>query len=230
MKFLIVFFLSCYAIFFTFPASAVYFNSIIYDMDPGKSFMAKPVYNDTDRINFYTVSAYKIARPGNGQEASVKEDDKDLIWSPLKVTVQPKGKEYFKLYYRGPDDNTERYYRVIFKETPVTLFPFRATQKHMDVIPIVAMSTILVVRPRNISLKYDIDELNGVIKNTGNTFFRVILQKGCDGDDESSKQFYMLPGEMWSGPEAKASNRKFIVAQDRYHHLGKGCFNTDNIY
>ena len=227
MRFLFAFFLSCSVFFVSTQAFAVYFNAIIYDMDSSKSFTARPIYNDTQATNFYTRSAYKIARPGDGDEASVKEESKDLIWSPLKLTVQPKGKEYFKLYYRGPSDSTERYYRVIFKEAPVTLFPFRMTQKHMDVVPVVSMSTILIVRPRNIDLKYDVDELNGVIKNTGNTFFRVILQKGCDGDDESSKQFYMLPGETWRGKEAKSSNRKFIVAQERYHHLGKGCFDTD---
>ncbi|MGM1328791.1 molecular chaperone, partial [Klebsiella michiganensis] len=51
-----------------------------------------------------------------------------------------------------------------------------------------------------------------------------ILQKGCNGDDESSTQFYMLPGESWTGPEAKNSNRKYIVALGRYHQLGEGCF------
>lgn len=37
--------------------------------------------------------------------------------------------EYFKLYYRGPKDDVERYYRVIFKETPVTVFPASGSEK-----------------------------------------------------------------------------------------------------
>lgn len=56
------------------------------------------------------------------------------------------------------------------------------------------MSTILIVRPRKTRFQYEINEATGTIKNTGNTYFRVILQKGCNGDDESSTQFYMLPG------------------------------------
>ena len=211
---------------FTLPASAVYFNAIVYDMDASQNFISRPIINDTGRSNLYTISAYKIARPGAGNEPPVVASDKDLIWSPLKFTVQPDGKEYFKLYYRGPEDNIERYYRVVFKETPIALFPFRQTQKNMDIIPVVAMSTILIVRPRKTELKYDIDEENGVIRNTGNTFFRVILQKGCNGDDESSTQFYMLPGEMWKGREAQGNNKKYIVALGRYHKLGMGCFSS----
>ncbi len=209
---------------FTSPASGVYFNAIVYDMDASKDFIARPIINDTSRSNLYTISAYKISRPGAGNESAVLASAKDLIWSPLKFTIQPDGKEYFKLYYRGPYDNIERYYRVIFKESPITIFPFRQAQKNMDIIPVVAMSTILVVRPRKTELKYTIDEKSGVIRNTGNTFFRVILQKGCNGDDESSKQFYMLPGESWKGPEAQGNNKKYIVALGRYHQLGSGCF------
>ena len=209
------------------PASAVYFTSIVYDMDASREFIARPIWNDTPRSNLYTISAYQIARPGAGDEAPVIGANKDLVWSPLKFTVQAKGQEYFKLYYRGPKDDVERYYRVVFKETPVTLFPWKAEEKRLDVIPVVAMSTLLVVRPRQTRLKYEVDEAKGIIRNTGNTFFRVILQKGCSGDDESSTQFYMLPGESWQGPEAKGGNKKYVVALSRYHRLGSGCFNEN---
>jgi Mat/Ecp fimbriae periplasmic chaperone len=211
----------------TLPASAVYFNSIIFDMDASQNFISRPIYNDTQRNNLYTLSAYQISRPGAGDEAIVPSASKDLIWSPLKFTVQANGKEYFKLYYHGPKDNTERYYRVVFKETPITLFPWRAEQKKMDIIPVVAMSTILIVRPRKTQLKYEVDEAKGIIRNTGNTYFRVILQKGCDGDDESSTQFYILPGESWQGPEARSGNRKYVVALGRYNRLGSSCFTDE---
>ncbi|MGY8002309.1 molecular chaperone [Klebsiella pneumoniae] len=206
------------------PASAVYFDSIIYDMDASKDFISRPLVNDTSSNNLYTISAYKIARPGNGNERPVPGQDKDLVWSPLQFIVQANGLEYFKLYYRGPGDDIERYYRVIFKETPVTVFPWRMEQKKLNIVPSVSMSTILIVRPRKTRFQYEINEATGTIKNTGNTYFRVILQKGCNGDDESSTQFYMLPGDSWTGPEAKNGNRKYIVALGRYHKLGDGCF------
>ncbi len=46
------------------PASAVYFDSIIYDMDASKDFISRPLVNDTSSNNLYTISAYKIAGAG----------------------------------------------------------------------------------------------------------------------------------------------------------------------
>ncbi|SAP93537.1 CFA/I fimbrial chaperone [Klebsiella michiganensis] len=39
------------------PASAVYFDSIIYDMDASKDFISRPIVNDTKNNNLYTISA-----------------------------------------------------------------------------------------------------------------------------------------------------------------------------
>lgn len=63
-------------------------------------------------------------------------------------------------------------------------------QKKLNIVPSVSMSTILIVRPRKTRFQYEINEATGTIKNTGNTYFRVILQKGCNGDDESSTVLY----------------------------------------
>lgn len=206
------------------PAGAVYFDSLIYDMEPGESFISRPIVNDTPRTNLYTISSYKIDKPGRGGENRIIGGPKEVVYSPLKFTVQAEGKEYFKLFYRGPQDGVERYYRVVFKEAPVQMFPLKKQNKYTGVLPVVAMSTVLVVRPRNINLKFDADERTGTIRNTGNTFFRVIIQKGCNGDDVSSTQFYMLPGETYRDPIAVGNNKKYVVALGRYHPLGKGCF------
>lgn len=97
------------------PARAAYFASLIYDMPAGQSFIARAVLNDTRRTNLYTLSAYRIDRPGNGDEQRITGGEKDLLYAPLRFTAQPGSTEYFKLYYRGPADNVERYYRVDFK-------------------------------------------------------------------------------------------------------------------
>ncbi len=205
-------------------AGAAYFNALIYDMGPDQRFISRPMVNDTPRTNLYTISAYKIDKPGAGGENRIIGGPMEVVYSPLKFTVQAGGQEYFKLFYRGPEDGVERYYRVIFRESPVRMFPLKTQNKYTDVLPVVAMSTILVVRPRKTTLKFEVDERTGTIRNTGNTFFRVIIQKGCHGDDESSTQFYMLPGESYQNAIAGGNNKKYIVALGRYHQLGNGCF------
>lgn len=213
-----------------YPASlmAAYFDATIYDMDANQRFISRRVYNDTPRTNLYTIKAYKIARPGQGNERELISAEKELVWSPLKFIIQPEGREFFKLYYRGAEDDKERYYRVIFEESPISFLTFQKDSKTMGVVPVVAMSTILVVRPRDLHFNYEINESVGIIKNTGNTYFRVILQTGCNGSDMNSFQFYMLPGESWKGNLARANNRKFIVGLGQYHRLGEGCFKSDD--
>ncbi len=51
-------------------------------------FISRPLVNDTSSNNLYTISAYKIARPGNGNERPVPGQDKDLVWSPLQFTAR----------------------------------------------------------------------------------------------------------------------------------------------
>lgn len=205
---------------------AIYLDSTIFDMEEHQEFIARTMRNDTGHSNLYTISGWKIAKPGDGNEARVAGGEKELLWSPLRFVMQPDGQEFFKLFYRGPKDSVERYYRVVFTETPISVIPWRNEAGKTDVVPVVAMSSLLVVRPRNTQLKFTVDEASGTLRNTGNTYFRVILQRGCNGNDESSTQFYMLPGETWQGPEAKENNKKYIVALGRYHPLGNGCFSS----
>ena len=93
----------------------------------------------------------------------------------------------------------------------------------MDVLPVVAMSTILVVRPRQQRLEWQIDERQGEIYNSGNTFFRVIVHQGCAGSDERARQRYLLPGDPYRDAALAGKNRKFVVANQRYFPLGKAC-------
>jgi len=210
------------------PVRAIYLNSLIYDIESDKQFLSIPVVNDTSRSNLYTVSAFRIDKPGEGGENRIRGSEMDVIWSPLSITIPAGGKDFFKVFYRGPKDNQERYFRIVFRESPITIIPFRNDEKATDVVPMVTMSAILIVRPRNTNLMHAIDERNGVIKNTGNTFFRVIIQKGCNGDDESSEQFYMLPGESYQSAAVRGENKKFIVALGKYIPLGEMCVNQSS--
>lgn len=202
--------------------SGAFFNAVIYEMPSDQAFISQPLYNDTPRNNMYTISAWKIAKPGAGDEP-VLPNQGELLYAPLRFNLPPRSSEYFRLYYKGPEDSQERYYRVVFKETPMTLLPFRDTPQKMDVLPVVAMSTILVVRPRQQRLEWQLDEQKGILRNSGNTFFRVIIHQGCTGNDERSTQFYMLPGESYRDAALSGKNRKFVVANQRYFTLGNAC-------
>lgn len=204
-------------------ASAVYFSSYIYEMGSDEDFISKPVKNDTDVLNLYTVQSFKIDKPGDHGENIIYAKDREIIYTPLKLQINPNSTDFFKLLYIGPKDDQERYYRVVFTEIPLGAYSEQNDPKATSFIPTVSMSTIMVVRPRKQRLQYVIDEKQGVIKNTGNTFFRVIIHQSCKLNDESSTQFYMLPNEEYKSDLVKQKNQKFLVVNRRYIAVGDQC-------
>ncbi|MBK0167387.1 molecular chaperone [Klebsiella sp. S69] len=205
-------------------AHAVWFDSLIYEVPPEKEYISWPVTNNSIKTNLYSVSAYKIDKPGKTGENRIDSNSQEILWSPLKFTASPNEVDYFKFYYKGPTDDKERYYRVVFREAPVQLFPLLETHRNINLTPITAISMLLIVRPRISRMSFSIDEKKGLIKNTGNTYFRVIINQGCNGDDEKSTQFYMLPGEEFHNNRVSVQNKKFIVFLSQYIKLGEGCF------
>lgn len=205
---------------------ALYLESTIYEMAADTSFISKRIFNDSHKQNVYGISAIKIDRPGPGGENRQPIENGELLFAPLSFSLAPQAGEFFKIFYRGPKDNKERYYRILFREMPVTLFSERNQGKKSEAIPAIAMDTILIVRPRNLDLRYTLDEQGGVLKNTGNTFFKIIVHRGCASSDDEATIRYVLPGEMYRSVGLKAHNKKFIVALQKYHPVGNGCFKT----
>ena len=220
-------FLMLGCLFQTAPAGAVYLTSLVYDIMPDEQFTARIVSNDTERANLYRLKIYKIDKPGRGGEHVQSNLNGEVLFTPLKFLLERGGREYFKLHYRGPEDNTERYYRVVFREIPIRLYPLQDTQKNINAVPVTAVSSVLIVRPRKMHFAYSVDENSHRVENEGNTYFRLIVHNGCEGDDESSRQLYLLPGEVFFDPIINAKNKKIIVGPSGYTRLGKACFETE---
>jgi P pilus assembly chaperone PapD len=212
-----------YAALLSLSAHALYLDSTIYDMAADKPFMSKRIFNDSKKQNVYSISAVKIDKPGPGGERRESIKEGELLFAPLNFSLAPDAGEYFKIFYRGPQDDKERYYRVQFTEMPVTLFPERNTGKKSEAIPAIALDTILVVRPRKVDLRYTLDEQAGILKNTGNTFLKSSFRK--DATQQMMKQlFVMYCQETYNSPGLKSQNKKFIVALQKYLPIGNGCF------
>lgn len=202
---------------------ALFFSAYIFEMMSNEDYISRPIGNDTTTLNLYQISAHKIDRPGNGGENKIVEKNREIIYSPLQLKVEPKQQEYFKIFYIGPKDDQERYYRVSFLETPLKAYNQPKDDNSSTFIPSLALSTILVVRPRVQKLQYDLNEQTGMLRNTGNTFFRVIIKQGCDGKDEDAQQFYMLPGEHYQHLNLQGNHQKFLIANKQYIPIGEAC-------
>ncbi|WNN44563.1 MULTISPECIES: fimbrial biogenesis chaperone [Winslowiella] len=205
-------------------SQAAWFDSIIYDMDADQNFIARRVLNNTGSSKLYNVSAVRIDKPGVGGENASPLQQGELLYAPLKFFLEKNQSEFFKIYYKGPQDDRERYYRISYSETPLNLVHKPDAKQAFLPQPVISMSTILIVRPRKINLSWHLDEQKGVLMNNGNTYFTVLIHKGCEANDNSATRINLLPGEHFSSHKLKDINKKFIVGLKKYMRLGKGCF------
>ncbi|MEX6223477.1 hypothetical protein AB6F55_00770 [Providencia hangzhouensis] len=97
-------------------AYALYLSSDISSLEPNNSFFSKPYVNDTKKVNLYTFSAYQIDKPNEKEQGNAIKDG-EIIFTPLKKVLLPGEQEYFKIFYRGQEDNKERYYKIVISET-----------------------------------------------------------------------------------------------------------------
>ncbi len=219
MKILLFLISSCLSI----QVQAIYLSSYIYEMGSDESFISKSVKNDTTSNNIYQISAVKIDRPSVEGERVLQQQQRELIFTPLKLNMAAGKTDYFKLLYIGPKDDQERYYRVNILETPMEALNQSAQQQSSVFLASVSVSTIFIVRPRQQRLRYEFDPAQGILKNTGNTFFKVMIAQGCDGSDEDAKQFYLLAGERYQHPSLSAENKIMLVANQKFIPLGTYC-------
>ncbi|VEC00587.1 Uncharacterised protein [Cedecea lapagei] len=210
------------ALLLTPPAKAIYLSSGVFTLESDKSQYSRQFLNNTERTNLYTINAYRINRPGSDEKPQPLQNG-EILYTPLKKVLEPGAWEFFKVFYKGPADAQERYYRIVIKEIPTNATLLPSQSKSPLVSPVIALDTTLVVRPRTLRFSYDYNPEAGVLTNNGNTYFRVILHKSCEQNDDTAKIFNLLPGEHYRGPEMKGQHSKFIVAFDRYIQLGNQC-------
>jgi len=208
------------------PGWALYLDSGVFTLESDQTFTTRQVLNNTQQTNLYTISAYRIDKPGkNEKRLPIKHGE--LLYAPLRKLLMPNKHEFVKLYYQGPQDAHERYYRVVIRETPVNGIHLQNEQKNSVISPVVALDTVLVVRPRKMTFRYNYDAQHGKLTNTGNTYFQLLLQAGCQANNNQQPQeqrINLLPGEYYQHKWLKGDqHRKFIVAFNRYHRLGNKC-------
>lgn len=200
-------------------AYALYISSDISSLEASKTFFSKSYINDTKKTNLYDFSAYKIDKPGSTEKGQAIIDG-EIIFTPLKKILLPGEQEFFKIFYRGNSDEKERYYKIIISETPLEMQSENRRERQSLFYPTMSLETYFVVRPKDINFKYEVNTNEGVIKNIGNTYFRVILHDDCSSEDETPLVLYLLPQEEYRDSKVKNKSRKYIVIFDKYYPIG----------
>ncbi|MCW9445980.1 fimbria/pilus periplasmic chaperone [Klebsiella oxytoca] len=200
-------------------AHAISVGDMTFSMAPDAEFVAKRVVNHNKTARLYGVSVIGIDRPG-GNEIRSRPADGELLFAPRQFTLQAGMQEYFKFYYRGPQDNRERYYRVVFREIPTldTLKRNKAGAR-ISLEPVVVVDTILVVRPRQVNFKWSFDKSAGTVTNTGNTWFRLLARREVNDREEDGESWYLRPGDTVKHTILRHDGDKYIIYNDKFIKL-----------
>jgi len=201
---------------------ALYVESDISEFSAKDKFSSKKYVNNTKSTNIYSLSVSKILKPGKN-EVEIPIEDGELLFSPKKKVLLPNEWEYFKFYFNGKKDNKERYYRIVISELSLSTFEDEEIKKSTYILPKIGLDTYLIIRPAEIKFDYFFNEK--LLKNTGNTYFRVIIHNSCD--DENPSYFYLLPNEEYTGKRLQSKGNKYIIFMDKIILLEKKCADAD---
>ncbi len=193
-------------LFISTSANALIIDSLNIDFLPEKKVHFQLIKNNSEQRKNYTLSMVQVDVPREkGHETEIESGE--LLYSPKQLTLGPGESAGFKFYYTGPQDDKERYYRVKFIETPLQAHPVISKGRRIQTDITVSLEAILIVRPWKRYFQYTF--ANGVIRNTGNTYFKYASSRGCSNQYNDSK--YIPPGESLNIDNKDQVARRMIV-------------------
>ena len=178
-------------------AQAINVGEVTSMMGPDRSSLAKEIANVTDTARYVSVTVQRLSSPMEGGIIIPMESKSELLSTPASMILPGNAKDNFRFFYKGPEDNKERYYRVSWTDEPVTEFEANKTKKQGEATTSAIISTILVVAPRQ--EKFDFSWNNDTVTNTGNASFRIISYGPCkdkskDSGEGCRERYYVMPG------------------------------------
>ncbi|CAM8681682.1 E coli common pilus chaperone EcpB [Kluyvera sp. M-M157-B] len=167
-------------------------SSFIYS---DASILSKEIKNNTDNGRFVNVSIQKISSPLEDGKIIQMDSPDEMLLSPASILIPSASTEVIHFFYKGPEDNQERYYRIFWQDQLLS-------EKHRDnarksaVATVSAkISTLLIVAPRHADYRYKYQ--SGVISNAGNATLKVIAYGVCADNSakhDCKEDYYLMPG------------------------------------
>lgn len=157
--------------------------------------VAKEIGNNSEQARLVTVSVSRISSPEEGAMDIPMEVDGELMLSPARLMLPAKGKNNVRFFYKGPSDDKERYYRITWLDTALSIDEQRNDSRQAVATTSAQIGTILVVTPRKVRFDYVLN--NGELTNRGNASYRVVAYGICRGqpNKQCKESYYDLPGK-----------------------------------
>lgn len=181
----------------SFSGWAINVGEITSIMTSSENTLSKEITNTTDSARFVSVAVKQLSSPlADGVEINPAKHG-ELLSTPANLILPGQARELFRFFYKGPQDDVERYYRLQWIDEPVSESAETRAKKMAVATASAEIGTLLVVAPRK--ERFDYQQNGDVIANTGNVSFRVIAYGECkdkarDQGRGCRERYYIMPG------------------------------------
>lgn len=192
-------------------SQAINVGAVTTFIDAGSQEVAKQIENGSDQARLVTVTVTRISSPEEGGQEIPMEVDGELMLSPSRLMLPANAKNNVRFFYKGPQDDKERYYRIRWLDTALSVDDQRNERRQAVATTSAQIGTILVVTPRQHRFAYDLKD--DTLTNQGNASYRTVAYGPClKGEELCKETYYDLPGKQ----------RKFkqVNMRDPKSHLG----------
>lgn len=195
------------------PVLALDVGDISSFMNSGTSTLSKEIKNTTDSGRLINIHVERLTSPLEGGKVIPMDKEDEILLTPASLLLPSQSSEMIRFFYKGPEDERERYYRIVWFDQALS-----ETQRDNAIRNAVAtasarIGTILVVAPRKVNYRYQYND--GTLVNTGNGTLRIIAYGPClknyDGK-ECKENYYLMPGKSRNFTHVDIANKKGHVA------------------
>lgn len=176
-------------------SQAINVGAVTTFIDADSQDVSKEIANESEQARLVTISVSRISSPEEGGQDIAMEVDGELMLSPSRLMLPANAKNNVRFFYKGPQDGKERYYRVRWLDTALSMDEQRNEVRQAVATTTVQIGTVLVVTPRQ--KKFDYVLQNGVLTNKGNASYRTVAYGTCikKSKEQCKENYYDLPGK-----------------------------------
>jgi len=201
------------AIGFISPSYALDVGDISSFINSDSSVLNKEIKNPTDSGRLVNIKIERISSPLEGGKVIPMEKPGELLLTPASLLLPAKANENVRFFYKGAEDDKERYYRIIWFDQALSDAQHGNTARSAMATASARIGTILVVTPRKVKYSHLYD--NGKITNNGNATLRVLAYGPClksvEGK-ECKENYFLMPGRERKFSRVDLTNKNSRVA------------------
>ncbi|MEE9659341.1 hypothetical protein [Enterobacter cloacae complex sp. CARB60] len=194
----------------SFSSWAINVGDITSIMISEESSLSKEIINTTDSARYVSVTVKQLSSPLPGG-VELNANPGELLSTPASLILPGEAKDVFRFFYKGPEDDKERYYRLQWIDEPISESATTKAGKAATATASAEIGTIMVVAPRK--ERFDYSRQGDLITNTGNVSFRVIAYGACKDKAQDQgrgcrERYYVMPGTKIRLQKSDVSNSR----------------------